>query len=70
MYPRYPYYSYKTTCEETPLAFPPQHQDRQPGMEYLMVPRPIFDNPDYIGSGKLRGKIAMITVEIAGLAVP
>ncbi|UIO41530.1 SDR family oxidoreductase [Brevibacillus brevis] len=67
MYPRYPYYSYKTTCEETPLTFPPQHQDRQPGMEYLMVPRPIFDNPDYIGSGKLRGKVAIITGGDSGI---
>ncbi|WP_445667414.1 SDR family NAD(P)-dependent oxidoreductase [Paenibacillus sp. FSL H8-0034] len=26
-----------------------------------MVPRPIFDNPDYRGTGKLRDKVAIIT---------
>ncbi|HZG80487.1 MAG TPA: SDR family oxidoreductase [Brevibacillus sp.] len=67
MYPMYPYYSSKTTCEETPITFPPQHQDRQPGMEYLMVPRPIYDNPAYMGSGKLLGKIAMITGGDSGI---
>ena len=36
-----------------------QSQDVQPGMEYLMDPRPIFDNPNYIGSGKLKDKVAI-----------
>ncbi|MGG4495788.1 SDR family oxidoreductase [Brevibacillus reuszeri] len=67
MYPRYPYYGYKMVCEEKPISFPAQHQDRQPGMEYLMVPRPIFDNPQYIGSGKLRDKVAIITGGDSGI---
>ncbi|GIO05984.1 NAD(P)-dependent oxidoreductase [Brevibacillus reuszeri] len=67
MYPRYPYYGYKTKCEEVPISFPAQHQDRQPGMEYLMVPRPIYDNPQYIGSGKLRDKVAIITGGDSGI---
>ncbi|RKN85609.1 SDR family oxidoreductase [Paenibacillus ginsengarvi] len=41
--------------------YPPQHQTEQPGMESLMNPRPVFDNPDYIGSGKLKDKVAIIT---------
>nr|WP_202865857.1 SDR family oxidoreductase [Paenibacillus contaminans] len=41
--------------------YPFQHQDRQPGIESLMNPRPVFDNPHYIGSGKLSGKVAIIT---------
>ncbi|EDK35016.1 Conserved hypothetical protein [Clostridium kluyveri DSM 555] len=49
----YPYLGYKEQCKRIPIAFPPQHQPVQPGMEYLMLPRPIFDNPDYIGSCKL-----------------
>ncbi|MEF3306736.1 SDR family oxidoreductase [Paenibacillus sp. GYB003] len=67
MYPHYPYYGTETTCERTPLTFPPQHQDRQPGMEYLMKPRPLFDNPAYVGSGKLRDKVAIVTGGDSGI---
>ncbi|KAI3524283.1 hypothetical protein L1887_02936 [Cichorium endivia] len=35
--------------------FPPQHQDGQPGKEYLMDPLPIFSNPHYKPSNKLQG---------------
>lgn len=41
--------------------YPPQHQDQQPGIESLMNPRPVFDNPNYKGSGKLKDKVAVIT---------
>ena len=54
-------------CKEHKIEFPPQHQDKQPGMEYLMTPRPIFDNPYYIGSGKLMNKVAIITGGDSGL---
>ncbi|MBO9597838.1 MAG: SDR family oxidoreductase [Cohnella sp.] len=60
MVPTYPYYGYETKCRQVPITFPPQHQDRQPGLEYLMNPTPISDNPDYRGSGKLQGKVAVI----------
>ena len=43
------------------ILAPEQEQDVQPGMEYLMYPSPIFDNPDYIGSCKLKDKVAIIT---------
>ena len=49
------------------IMAPEQSQSRQPGMEYLMKPRPIFDNPNYIGSGKLKGKVAIITGGDSGL---
>ena len=49
------------------LEFPPQHQEKQPGMEYLMEPRPIFDNPYYKPSGKLINKVAIITGGDSGL---
>lgn len=49
------------------IMAPEQSQDRQPGMEYLMTPRPIFDNPSYKGSGKLKGKVAIITGADSGL---
>lgn len=67
MYPTYPYYSQKEECKEVPLSFPPQHQDQQPGLEYLMNPRPIFDNPEYRAGGKLKGKTAIITGGDSGI---
>jgi NAD(P)-dependent dehydrogenase (short-subunit alcohol dehydrogenase family) len=41
--------------------YPSQHQDQQPGIESLMDPRPVFDNPSYTGSGKLKDKVAVVT---------
>ena len=38
---------YGLICKNYKLEFPPQHQDKQPGLEYLMEPRPIFNNPCY-----------------------
>jgi NAD(P)-dependent dehydrogenase (short-subunit alcohol dehydrogenase family) len=67
MYPVYPYYSVRTQCEEVPISFPPQHQDQQPGLEYLMVPQPISENPSYLGANKLRGKVAIITGGDSGI---
>lgn len=58
-------YGYK--CNKYKVEFPPQHQDVQPGMEYLMCPRPIFDNPNYKGSGKLKNKVAIITGGDSGI---
>lgn len=56
-----PYVGSKTECKEQPIAFPPQHQNCQPGLESLMSPRPISEDPAYRGSGKLDGKIAIVT---------
>lgn len=44
-----------------------QSQDTQPGMEYLMDPQPVFDNPNYCGSGKLKDRVAIITGGDSGL---
>ena len=49
------------------ILAPEQSQDEQPGMEYLMDPLPIFDNPNYKGSGKLKDKVAIITGGDSGL---
>lgn len=67
MYPKYCYYSKTTKCQEQPIVFPPQHQDVQPGLEYLMEPLPISENPEYLGSGKLAGKVAIITGGDSGI---
>lgn len=54
-----------TSTEKNPMQpappYPPQHQNEQPGIESLMNPKPIFDHPGYGGSGKLKGKAAIIT---------
>lgn len=67
MIPEYPYYGFETECKQRPITFPPQHQEVQPGLEYLMVPVPISDNPEYVGSGKLKGKVAIITGGDSGI---
>ncbi|MDK8640012.1 SDR family oxidoreductase [Niallia taxi] len=67
MYPEYPYYDHKQEVKNTPIAFPPQHQNRMPGFEYEMNPRPISENPNYKGSGKLKGKVAIITGGDSGI---
>lgn len=56
-----------TKCFQYKLMFPPQHQNSQPGFEYLMRPLPIFDNPNYKGSGKLKDKVAIITGGDSGI---
>jgi NAD(P)-dependent dehydrogenase (short-subunit alcohol dehydrogenase family) len=67
MIPAYPYFGEETKCLRVPITFPPQHQPVQPGLEYLMVPRPISENPAYAGSGKLNDKIAIITGGDSGI---
>lgn len=67
MYPMYPYLGYQRKCRDIGISFPPQHQNRQPGLEYLMRPLPISENPYYVGSGKLKGKTALITGGDSGI---
>jgi len=45
---------------------PPQHQEK-PGIESRMHPRPLFEAPGYRGSGKLAGKVALITGGDSGI---
>jgi NAD(P)-dependent dehydrogenase (short-subunit alcohol dehydrogenase family) len=46
---------------------PPQHQAHQPGSEHNMTPRPVYIRDDYRGSGKLTGKVALITGGDSGI---
>ena len=67
MIPMYPYIKHETKCKEIPVPFPPQHQYSQPGMEYLMEPRPISENIETRGSGKLQDRVAIITGGDSGI---
>lgn len=50
--------SYKLDCDRGISAFPPQHQDRQPGFKYVMEPLPVSEcEGEY---HKLENKIALI----------
>jgi NAD(P)-dependent dehydrogenase (short-subunit alcohol dehydrogenase family) len=46
---------------------PPQHQKRRPGREYKMRPRPKSGASDYLGCGKLRDRVALITGGDSGI---
>lgn len=50
-----------------PNHFPPQHQDRQPGLESDMTPPPEAESPIYKPAGKLSGKVALITGGDSGI---
>ncbi len=52
---------------DKPKNVPPQQQDRQPGLEAEMTPAPAFESPEYKGSGKLGGKVALITGGDSGI---
>ncbi len=52
-------------CGNLPSSFPPQHQNRQPGLEYVMNPRPITEcKKPY---KKLENKVALITGGDSGI---
>jgi NAD(P)-dependent dehydrogenase (short-subunit alcohol dehydrogenase family) len=46
--------------------FPEQHQPK-PGLERELDPEPMYDAPFYAGSGKLKGKVALITGGDSGI---
>ncbi len=48
-------------------TLPPQTQRRQPGVEKQMQPKPAAKRPDYKGTGKLDGKVALITGGDSGI---
>lgn len=46
---------------------PPQEQDSQPGSQHEMTPAPITIRDGYVGSGRLAGKVALITGGDSGI---
>lgn len=51
---------------EPKSPMPAQHQ-RKPGLEWKLDPRPRYEAPKYKGSGKLEGKVALITGGDSGI---
>ncbi|HHY86002.1 MAG TPA: SDR family oxidoreductase [Verrucomicrobia bacterium] len=47
--------------------FPPQQQSQRPGRESRMTPRPRVSQPEYKGSGKLEGRVALVTGGDSGI---
>ncbi|MCM1467732.1 MAG: SDR family oxidoreductase [Alistipes sp.] len=58
-------YGYVEECEQIPLSFPPQHQSRQPGFEYVMEPQPVSQRHRH--GPKLAGRVAIITGGDSGI---
>ncbi|HEX8038218.1 MAG TPA: SDR family oxidoreductase [Chryseosolibacter sp.] len=54
------------TIIEMPEKIPGQHQERQPGIESEMDPRPLYDNGEP-GLNRLEGKVAIITGGDSGI---
>jgi NAD(P)-dependent dehydrogenase (short-subunit alcohol dehydrogenase family) len=57
----------KVAAQGRPEKLPPQKQDRQPGIEAEMTPRPRSEDAGQRGSGKLEGKVAIITGGDSGI---
>lgn len=53
-------------AREQPSDFPPQHLEK-PGRESELTPAPRFLAPDYLGSGKLKDRVALITGGDSGI---
>jgi len=48
-------------------TFPAQHQEQQPGLEFLLNPKPVAEDVTYLGSAKLKGKVAIISGGDSGI---
>ncbi|WP_028916099.1 SDR family oxidoreductase [Pseudoxanthomonas sp. J35] len=46
---------------------PPQRQKRQPGVQSKMDPEPLVIRDSYLGSGKLQGRVALVTGGDSGI---
>jgi NAD(P)-dependent dehydrogenase (short-subunit alcohol dehydrogenase family) len=58
-------YGSVTMCEDIPLSFPPQHQEMQPGLEYIIQPQPVSERAQC--GRKLENKAAIITGGDSGI---
>jgi len=53
--------------DDRPSKFPPEQLDSRPGHQSEMKEKPRSVNPDHTGSGKLEGKVALITGGDSGI---
>lgn len=53
--------------QQSSKTLPAQHQDRQPGLQTEMSPQPASEKPGYAGSGKLAGRVAIVTGGDSGI---
>jgi len=51
---------------EPKSPMPPQHQPK-PGKEHELNPKPRYEAPEYVGAGKLKDKVALITGGDSGI---
>ena len=58
-------HSQVTRCKPFPTSFPPQHQNRQPGLEYIMTPLPMSECCK--SYRRLENKAALITGGDSGI---
>ena len=49
------------------VKIPPQHQDRQPGLEAEMRPKPRYVHPDHQPSEMLHGRVVLVTGGDSGI---
>lgn len=57
----------KAKQDEHPKSPMPEQHQKRPGLEYKMDPPPEFQVPEYRGSSKLEGKVALITGGDSGI---
>src|SRR5882762_7930362 len=61
----------KRAVQTGPRRYPgpplPEQHHPKPGLESQIEPRPMFENPDYRGSGKLEEMVALITGGDSGI---
>ena len=57
----------RAKAKVSPRRIPAQKQKRQPGKERRMHPQPVVMDADYVGSRKLRGKVALISGGDSGI---
>lgn len=57
----------QNTVNSFPQSVPAQKQDVQPGHEQPMNPKPVEEEPQYVGANKLAGKTAVITGGDSGI---
>jgi NAD(P)-dependent dehydrogenase (short-subunit alcohol dehydrogenase family) len=53
--------------DQRPTSQPPERQNQRPGIQADMQQQPKSVNPDHVGSGKLEGKVALITGGDSGI---